>query len=190
MDKHLKLVSLLHIFTHHALVPTLTGQLVLGTMTSVTSVVQYVCLKMRSVQTWSLALFNPIMDPPNTLLWITPELSAQLSWWPPLKILQWVDLSNNHVLKYKSSPMPTSQDGVLIANPYRFMLCGHKEKNYSISTSWAYKAFRDHLTGKLPPTTLPRCTTFSNKEGLILQASFILQSTYGNGAYPIISASW
>ena len=55
-DKRQNVITLLQGFTPHAMIPALTVQRVLGTMASRTSAVQHVGLKMRSLQSWFLAL--------------------------------------------------------------------------------------------------------------------------------------
>ena len=80
LDKQQSLISLLHNFTHSALVLALLVQCVLGTMASMALVVQHVCLKMRFPQSWFLALCDPLRDSPLTLQRVTSKLASQLQW--------------------------------------------------------------------------------------------------------------
>ena len=136
LESHLNLVSLLHAFIPHALVIALTVQRVLGTMASMTLVVQHVHLKMRSLQAWFLALCNPMTDPPHTLLWDNPELASQLTWWCSTQNLT-MEQPFQHAHKSRLPQMPPSLAGVLTVNPYGFMYNGHKEKSCFTSMSWS-----------------------------------------------------
>ncbi|XP_078243361.1 uncharacterized protein LOC144587247 [Pogona vitticeps] len=61
------------------------AQHLLGLMASTTATLSHARLKMRSLQIWLLSLFDPLLDSPNKLLTVTPELAQQLQWWtfPP-----------------------------------------------------------------------------------------------------------
>ena len=56
-------------------------QHLLGLMASTTSVIQRIRLKMRSLQSWYLSLFDPMADLLSMCLTVTPKLACQLTWW-------------------------------------------------------------------------------------------------------------
>ena len=68
-------------FLPHSFVTAHLAQPLLGLMASTTSTIQHSRLKMRSLQSWYLSLFDPMTDPSSKFLQVTLELSSQLFWW-------------------------------------------------------------------------------------------------------------
>lgn len=80
-DRLARLTRLIQSFQPHTLVTAHKAQQLLGLMASTTTTVQHTRLKMRSLQAWLLHYFNPLRDHLHKLLRVSPELSAQLTWW-------------------------------------------------------------------------------------------------------------
>uniref|UniRef100_A0ABM5FXC1 ribonuclease H n=1 Tax=Pogona vitticeps TaxID=103695 RepID=A0ABM5FXC1_9SAUR len=80
-----KILNAIKRFRPGARVTAKHAQHLLGLMASTTSTLAHARLKLRSLQSWLLTLFDPMTDSQRKRLLVTPELASQLQWWtyPP-----------------------------------------------------------------------------------------------------------
>ena len=80
-ERILKIQRALRKFRPKAQVMAKHAQHLLGLMASTTPALSHARLKMRSLQSWFLALFDPMKESQRKRLRVTSELAAQLQWW-------------------------------------------------------------------------------------------------------------
>ena len=68
-------------FKPHGRVSARLAQHLLGLMASTTCTLSHARLKMRSLQSWLLVLFDPLRHSQHKHLTVTPKLAQQLQWW-------------------------------------------------------------------------------------------------------------
>ncbi|XP_078239272.1 uncharacterized protein LOC140705553 [Pogona vitticeps] len=76
-----KLRKAIRKFKPHVRVSAKLSQHLLGLRASTTTTLSHARLKMRSLQSWMLTLFDPHQDSQHKRLTVTPELALQLQWW-------------------------------------------------------------------------------------------------------------
>ena len=113
------------------------AQHLLGLMASTTCALSQARLKMRSLQSWLLALFNPLQDSQHKRLIVTPELAEQLQWWtfPPYLLVgrTFQPLQLTRQVTTDASPLGWGAH----CEGTKFMPFGPLKKPRSISVTWS-----------------------------------------------------
>lgn len=188
--RQLKLISLLYTFTLHATVPALMIQCVMGMMASIA---QHARLKIRSLQAWFPALFNPFSDRPPfpSILSLKShtKLSDQYFWWSETVNLSAENPTPKPTYTSYHSRKPNGLGSTLIPSDLCLVI---PERNDSTTMNWnslesskPAKHFGTISVAKSckSPQTIPRWwSTYSSRVAPIPWACFILRWTYGSGA--------
>ena len=115
-----------------------------------TAVVQHVHFKMRSLQAWFLALFDPLTDLPHMLLRVAPELASQFAWW----------CSTQNLMMGRPFQQPCPQ--IQVTTDASLTSCGAHCRSLQIHAQWSQREKLFHIIGLKLLTLMKACRAFKN----------------------------